>query len=83
MNIEYKSKTYKLYRDLSESEKLFNERIKFIKMIDSNKSLSNNINWKTAVKYSKIHINITYLECKYPKYIYLKVKKLTDAYNSS
>ena len=34
------------------------------------------MSWKEIVKYSKIYINITYLGCKYPKYVYSKVIKM-------
>ena len=81
MNIKYKGIEYELSRDISESDKLYQERIDFINFVNLNDEINKNIDWKTIVKYSKIHINIRYLECKYPQYVYLKVKKISDKFS--
>lgn len=78
MSIEYKGKKYKLFRDFSESEKTYRERLDFITFVNANNEINKNIDWKNVVKYSKIHINIKYLECKYPQYVYIRVKKISD-----
>ena len=78
MSIEYKGKKYKLFRDISESDKVFKERKEFINFVNTNSDINKNIDWKNVVKYSKIHINIKYLECKYPQYVYQKVKKISN-----
>ena len=82
MSIEYKGKKYKLFRDISESDKIFQERVDFINFVNSNKTINKNIDWKNIVKYSKIHINIKYLHCKYPQYVYQKVKKISDLFKN-
>jgi len=71
MKIQYLDKEYELHRDISESDFTYNIRVNFIK-----KNQSANMSWKEIVKYSKIYINITYLGCKYPKYVYSKVIKM-------
>jgi hypothetical protein len=78
MSIEYKGIKYELFRDISESDKVFNERIKFINFVNSNNEINKTVDWKNAVKYSKIHINIKYLECKYPQFVYQRVKKISN-----
>lgn len=55
----------------SESNKRFNQRIKFIKILENN-----NLKWKEAHKISKIWYNIIYNKCKYLQNIYLYVMKL-------
>ena len=89
MSIEFNGKKYELFRDISESDKIFKERCDFIKFVNSNKLLlqsmkkenEKQLEWKTIDKYSKIHINIKYLECKYPHYTFLKVNKISELFN--
>lgn len=83
MSIQYKGKKYELFRDISESDNVYQERIDFINFVNLNEEINKNIDWKTMVKYSKIHINIKYLECKYPQFVYLKVKKISDKFSKS
>lgn len=71
MKIKYFDKEYELVRDISESDFIYNIRVNFI-----NKNKSKDLKWKDIVKYSKIYINITYLGCKYPKYVYSKVMSM-------
>lgn len=71
MKIKYLNKEYELIRDISESDFIYNIRLNFIK-----KNASPKMTWKEIVKYSKIYINITYLGCKYPKYVYSRVIKM-------
>jgi hypothetical protein len=59
-----------------ESNKRFNQRIKFIKILENN-----NIKWKDALKLSKIWYNIKFNGCKYMPTLYnqyLKYNKLMD-----
>lgn len=55
----------------SESNKRFNKRIEFIKILENNK-----LKWKEAHKISKIWYNIIYNKCKYSQNIYLYIMKL-------
>jgi len=48
-----------------ESNKRFNERLVFIKLLEENK-----MKWKDANKLSKIWYNITFNNCKYSAEIY-------------
>ena len=54
-----------------ETEKIFNERLMFIK-----KFLNDNPDYfKEAERLSKVYIYIKYYECKYIPELYFKVKK--------
>ena len=52
-----------------ESNKLFNERIEFVKKV-----YQDNKNFKEAINLSKIWINFKYNECRYSHQVYNKLK---------
>ena len=68
--IKYLTKDEKIVQFLSESDEYFNKRLDFIKILEKE-----NINWKDAVKLSKIYMNIKYKKCKYVPFLYNKLKK--------
>ena len=52
-----------------ESDKIFNERVEFIKkVLDDNKSL------KEAINLSKVWMNYTYNNCRYQPEVFFKLK---------
>jgi hypothetical protein len=63
--IIYNNKSEKIIKFNSESNKRFNERINFIRLLEKK-----NIKWKNANKLSKIWSNIKYLNCKYNPSLY-------------
>jgi hypothetical protein len=65
INITYQNKSEKIIKFNSESKKRFNERIKFIRVLENK-----NLKWKNAHKLSKIWYYIKYLNCQYPPNIY-------------
>lgn len=68
--ITYLKKNEKIKQFYSESDYIFNERLKFIKKLEKD-----NIEFKLANKYSKIWNNIKFKKCKYQKSIYIFIKK--------
>jgi hypothetical protein len=69
--IIYKNKKYSLDKFYSESNNYFQQRIDFIKKLETK-----NIEWKEAVRLSKVWSNMKFKNCKYTKSLYLKVTKL-------
>jgi hypothetical protein len=65
LNIKYLNNNEKIIKYNSESNYRFNERLKIIKIFESQK-----LKWKEANKLSKIWYNIKYNKCKYPPAIY-------------
>jgi hypothetical protein len=68
IEIIYNNKSEKIIKFFSESSNRFNERIKFIRILEKE-----NIVWKEAHKYSKIWYNITYNKLKYNQESYIKI----------
>lgn len=66
--ITYMNKSVKILQFISESNNQFNQRLDFIKKLESA-----NIDWKEANKFSKIWYNITFKKCKYPQELYKKI----------
>jgi len=73
ITVNYLNNNEKIIRYNSESNTRFNERLKMIKLFESNK-----LKWKEANKLSKIWYNIKYNKCKYSPIIY----KLYIHYNT-
>jgi len=69
-NIKYLENNIKIKKFFSESDFIFNERLKFINILEKN-----NFEWKEAIRLSKIWANIKFKKCKYTKKIYDKIKK--------
>ncbi len=67
-DIIYLNKSVKILQYLSESNKQFNKRLEYIKLLEKA-----NINWKEAVRLSKIWYSIKVLNCKYQSEVYNKV----------
>jgi len=61
----------------SESNKRFNERLKYINILEKN-----NIIWKDALKLSKIWYNIKYNGCKYNSILYNQYIKFNKEYEN-
>ena len=78
LDIIYNNKTEKIIKFFSESINRFNERIKFIKILEKE-----NILWKDAHKYSKIWYNITYNKTKYNQELYIKIIKFVKLMKNS
>jgi len=68
IDIIYNNKTEKIIKFFSESVNRFNERIKFLKILEKE-----NIIWKEAHKYSKIWYNIIFNKSKYNQELYIKI----------
>ena len=68
--VKYLEKDEKIVQFLAESDEYFSKRLEFIKILEKE-----NINWKEAVKLSKIFMNIKYKKCKYVSPLYNKLKK--------
>jgi hypothetical protein len=69
--IMFMNKLIKILQYLSESNSDFNKRIEFIKNLENK-----NIDWKEAIKLSRLWYCITIKKCKYSPEIYNKVKNL-------
>tara|TARA_A100001015_G_C14450290_1_gene503851 strand:- start:120 stop:353 length:234 start_codon:yes stop_codon:yes gene_type:complete len=72
-NFLYMNKKVKLFKYHSESENFFNQRLEFLKNLEKEK-----VNFKDAIKYSKIWSNIKFKECIYNK----KVLEIIRKYDS-
>tara|TARA_A100001015_G_C14898789_1_gene675515 strand:+ start:200 stop:433 length:234 start_codon:yes stop_codon:yes gene_type:complete len=72
-NIKYQNKNNKIIKFYSESEYRFSERLNFIKKLEKN-----NLNFKEAVRISKIWSNIKFKDIKYQ----IKIFKLVKKYDS-
>jgi hypothetical protein len=60
ITIKYLNNNVKILKYLSESNKIFNKKIKFIKKLEKNK-----IKWKDAIKITNLWEAIKYNKCKY------------------
>ena len=69
MNILETDLIKQIERTTDESNKIFDERIKFIKRVYSN---TNDL--KESIRLSKIYINYKYKDCKYSSDVFLKIK---------
>ena len=63
--IEYKNENKKILKYISESNNQFENRLKYIKILEKN-----NIDFKEACRISKIWYSIKYKKCMYPIEIY-------------
>ena len=66
----YMNKTIKLLQYLSESNNDFNKRVEFIKTLENK-----DIDWKEAIKLSRLWYCITIKKCKYSLETFNKIKK--------
>lgn len=69
MNILNTELIQQIERSPDESNKLFNDRIKFIEKVYSN---TNDL--KESIRLSKIYINYKYKDCRYSPDVFLKIK---------
>ena len=68
--IKYNNKDETIIKFLSESNENFNSRLEVIKKFEEDK-----LEWKEALKLSKIYSNIKFKKCKYSPQIYFSIKK--------
>jgi hypothetical protein len=68
IKISYLGKDEKVLQYLSESDNQFNQRMNYIRKLESK-----NIVWKEANTLSKLWYNIKFKKCKYATEIYYKV----------
>lgn len=68
--IKYLKGEYDIVQYLCESDEQFEKRLKFIKKLEED-----NIQWKDALKYSKIYYNSNFKNCKYTPMVYNMIKK--------
>jgi hypothetical protein len=68
INIFYLNTNTKIIKFDSESNKRFNKRLTFIKILENHK-----IDWKNAQKLSKIWYNIKFNSSKYPVELYKSI----------
>lgn len=69
MKVKFNDKEYILFKFISESEFIYQQRINFIQ----NKLTK--LSWKEAEKLSKIWYNIKWKKCKYNPKIYYMLQK--------
>ena len=67
--IKYLNKAIKVLQYLSESNKDFNKRKEFIKTLEDKE-----IDWKEAIKLSRIWYCVNIKNCKYSPDVYNKIK---------
>ena len=75
LDIIYLKNKEKITKFNMESLKRFNQRIKFIQLLESE-----GVKWKDAQKLSKIWYNITFNDCKYSPQIYRDYLKYNKEY---
>ena len=68
--IKYKNKDETIIQFFSESNEQFNDRLELLKKLEKT-----NIEWKEALKISKIYYNVKFKNCKYSNQVYFLVKK--------
>ena len=56
-----------------ESQKIFDERIEFIKKV-----YKDNKNFKEAINFSKVWVNFIHNDCRYSPEVFRKLKKYLD-----
>lgn len=67
-SISYLTKKENLIQYLSESNVQFNQRIQYIRLLEKA-----NVNWKEALRLSKVWYCIKFKNCKYAPELYYKV----------
>ena len=75
INIIYLKQNVTITQFNSESKKRFEQRIKFIRLLEADK-----MNWKDANKLSKIWANIRFYKMKYHQDIYKKYEHYNKLY---
>jgi hypothetical protein len=70
IELKYLNKSVKIFKYHSESENHFNQRLEFLKILEIS-----NVNFKDAVRFSKIWSNIKFKECRYNLKVYNNIKK--------
>ena len=73
MEININGDKFFVYRFDNESDKVFNERLDFIKKVYNDNKKS-----KEAINLSKIWLNYKYNNCKYQPSVYYKIKKYLE-----
>ena len=68
--IKYKNKDETIIQFMSESNEIFNSRLDILKKLEKD-----DIEWKEALKISKIYYNVKFKNCKYSNQVYFLVKK--------
>jgi len=68
--IKYNNKDETIIKFFSESDEHFNDRLNVIKKFEEDK-----LEWKEALKLSKVYSNIKFKKCKYSPQIYFSIKK--------
>jgi len=68
--IKYKNKDENIIQFFSESDELFNSRLELLKKLEEE-----NLEWKEALKLSKIYFNVKFKNCKYTTQVYYSIKK--------
>jgi cell shape-determining protein MreC len=68
--IKYKNKDETIIQFFSESDEHFNSRLELLKKLEEE-----NIDWKEALKLSKIYFNVKFKNCKYTPQVYYMIKK--------
>lgn len=69
--LSYRGKQEKIIQFISESNKVFDKRVEFIRKMETK-----NIDWKEASRLSRIWYCINYKNCRYNPIIYNKIKNL-------
>lgn len=67
-DIKYLGENIKVLQYFSESNEQFLKRLEYIKKIENKK-----INWKEAIRLSKVWYCINFKNCRYPPDLYIKV----------
>lgn len=68
--IKYNNKDENIIQFFSESDEQFNYRLDLLKKLEEE-----NIDWKEALKLSKIYFNVKFKNCKYTPQVYHMIKK--------
>jgi len=67
--IKYLNKNVDITQYLCESDEQFNYRLELIKKLEEK-----NIEWKQALKLSKIYYNVKFKKCRYSPIVYNMIK---------
>lgn len=70
MELNIDNQKFNIIKLDGESEKIFQERLEFIKKVYQDKK-----DFKEAVNLSKIWLNFTYNQCRYQQEVFTKLKK--------
>lgn len=68
--LNYNGKNENITQFLSESDEQFKVRLEMLKKLEEDK-----IEWKDALKFSKIYANVKFKNCKYSPLVYNLIKK--------